>query len=95
MIAPDAREPVRTVRRSEARTRDAPMSFLVSRFEIVGHKTESVYRRYAIVDEAMQREAAARLDSWARMPHQQSVTGEVTQLPKAASRKTGTATRAV
>jgi hypothetical protein len=31
---------------------------------IVGHKTESIYRRYAIVDEAMQREAAARLDAW-------------------------------
>jgi hypothetical protein len=26
---------------------------------IVGHKTESIYRRYAIVDEVMQREAAA------------------------------------
>ena len=32
---------------------------------IVGHKTESIYRRYAIVDEAMQREAAARLDAFA------------------------------
>jgi hypothetical protein len=31
---------------------------------IVGHKTESIYRRYAIVDEAMQREAAHRLDAW-------------------------------
>jgi hypothetical protein len=35
---------------------------------MVGHKTESIYRRYAIVDEAMQREAAARLDSWALTP---------------------------
>jgi hypothetical protein len=26
-------------------------------------RTESIYRRYAIVDEAMQREAAARLDT--------------------------------
>ena len=32
---------------------------------MVGHKTESIYRRYAIVDEAMHREAAAKLDSWA------------------------------
>jgi hypothetical protein len=32
---------------------------------MVGHKTESIYRRYAIVDEAMQREAAVRLDIWA------------------------------
>lgn len=31
---------------------------------MVGHKTESIYRRYAIVDEAMQREAAARLDAF-------------------------------
>jgi len=33
--------------------------------KMVGHKTESIYRRYAIVDEAMHREAAARLDAWA------------------------------
>jgi integrase len=32
----------------------------------IGHKTESIYRRYAIVDEAMHREAAARLDAWQR-----------------------------
>jgi hypothetical protein len=32
---------------------------------IVGHKTESIYLRYAIVDEAMHREAAAKLDVWA------------------------------
>jgi integrase len=31
---------------------------------MVGHKTESIYRRYAIVDEAMHREAAERLDAW-------------------------------
>jgi integrase len=29
--------------------------------QMVGHKTESVYRRYAIVDEAMMREGAAKL----------------------------------
>ncbi|HXG86745.1 MAG TPA: tyrosine-type recombinase/integrase [Vicinamibacterales bacterium] len=32
---------------------------------MVGHKTEAIYRRYAIVDEAMHREAAAKLDAWA------------------------------
>jgi hypothetical protein len=31
---------------------------------MVGHKTESIYRRHAIVDEQMHREAAAKLDSW-------------------------------
>lgn len=31
---------------------------------MVGHETESIYRRYAIVDESMHREAAALLDSW-------------------------------
>ncbi len=30
----------------------------------VGHKTESIYRRYAIVDEQMLREAAEKLDAW-------------------------------
>jgi len=29
--------------------------------KMVGHKTESVYRRYAIVDEGMLREGAAKL----------------------------------
>ena len=33
---------------------------------MVGHKTESIYRRYAIVDEAMTREAAAKLNDYAR-----------------------------
>jgi integrase len=32
---------------------------------MVGHKTESIYRRNAIVDEAMHREASAKLDVWA------------------------------
>lgn len=31
---------------------------------MVGHKTESIYRRYAIVDEAMHREAAEKLNVW-------------------------------
>src|SRR5687767_15154875 len=30
----------------------------------VGHKTEAIYKRYAIVDEAMHTEAAAKLDAW-------------------------------
>jgi len=47
---------------------------------IVGHKTESIYRRYAIVDEAMQREAAARLDPWMAAPRAAPSTATVTAL---------------
>jgi hypothetical protein len=32
---------------------------------MVGHKTDSIYRRYAIVDEAMTHEAAAKLNDYA------------------------------
>jgi hypothetical protein len=35
---------------------------------IVGHKTESIYRRHAIVDEAMQKEAATRIDAFLSAP---------------------------
>lgn len=55
---------VHDMRRSAVRTFEragVPRSVAMS---IVGHKTESIYRRYAIVDEAMQREAAVRLDAW-------------------------------
>jgi hypothetical protein len=52
---------------------------------IVGHKTESIYRRYAIVDEGMQREAAARLDVWASGPQRDQKAGTVaTFTPKTA-----------
>ena len=54
---------VHDMRRSAVRTFEragVPRSVAMS---IVGHKTESIYRRYAIVDEAMQREAAARPDA--------------------------------
>jgi integrase len=57
---------IHDMRRSAVRTFEragVPRSVAMS---IVGHKTESIYRRYAIVDEAMQREAAARLDAWIR-----------------------------
>jgi integrase len=47
---------------------------------IVGHKTESIYRRKAIVDEAMQREAAARLDAWMAAPPAAPSTATVTAL---------------
>jgi len=34
--------------------------------KIVGHKTESIYRRYAITDEAMLQEADAKLSAFHR-----------------------------
>ncbi len=46
---------------------------------MVGHKTESIYRRYAIVDSAMQREAAAKLDAWREDQQAKAPTGQVQQ----------------
>ena len=34
--------------------------------KLVGHKTESIYRRYAITDEAMLQEAGAKLSAFHR-----------------------------
>lgn len=45
--------------------------------QMVGHKTESIYKRYAIVDAAMLREAAVRLDAWAQAPQPSVSTGTV------------------
>lgn len=45
---------------------------------MVGHKTEAIYRRYAIVDEAMHREAAAKLDAWAEKQTGTEARGQVT-----------------
>jgi hypothetical protein len=49
---------------------------------LVGHKTESIYRRYAIVDETMQREAAKRLDAWLVTSSPLRSAGTVTVLEK-------------
>jgi hypothetical protein len=71
---------IHDMRRSAVRTFEragVPRSVAMS---IVRHKTESIYRRYAIVDEAMQREAAARLDAWLAIPSQAPSTGTVTAL---------------
>ena len=50
------RSAVRSLERS-----GVPRSVAMS---MVGHKTEAIYRRYAIVDEAMLREGGARLDAF-------------------------------
>ena len=71
---------VHDMRRSAVRTFEragVPRSVAMS---IVGHKTESIYRRYAIVDEAMQREAAARLDAWMSAPPAAPPTAKITAL---------------
>src|SRR6266478_10086584 len=44
---------------------------------MVGHRTESIYRRYAIVDEAMLREGAAKLSVF----HQGQQPASVVRLP--------------
>ncbi len=76
---------IHDMRRSAVRTFERsgmPRSVAMS---IVGHKTESIYRRYAIVDEAMQREAVARLDAYLGTLAPPSETGTVsTFMPKAA-----------
>ena len=51
--------------------------------QMVGHKTESIYRRYAIVDEAMHREGAAKLDAWAKLQAKSDDMGQVKQFKKA------------
>lgn len=52
------------MRRSAVRTLERSGVPRSTAMAMVGHKTESIYRRYAIVDEAMHREAAAKLDTW-------------------------------
>lgn len=83
---------VHDMRRSAVRTFEragVPRSLAMS---IVGHKTESIYRRYAIVNEAMQREAAARLDAWMAVPATATPTSTVTPL-RQGSRRRGRVTR--
>ena len=81
---------VHDMRRSAVRTFEragVPRSAAMS---MVGHKTESIYRRYAIVDEAMQREAAARLNAFTAALQSGKQTGTV----KTFRPKVGKATRA-
>jgi integrase len=49
---------------------------------MVGHETESIYRRYAIVDEAMHREAAVMLDDWRSQDGKQPSSGKVKQFKR-------------
>jgi integrase len=81
---------VHDMRRSSVRTFEragVPRSAAMS---MVGHKTESIYRRYAIVDETMQREAAARLDAWIGVSSPAASTGTVAAFKKRKHLKSGT-----
>lgn len=51
-------------RRSAVRTLERSGVPRSTAMAMVGHKTESIYQRYAIVDEQMHREAAAKLNTW-------------------------------
>ena len=48
--------------------------------QMVGHQAESIYRRYAIVDESMPREAAALLDDFANKQRAKAVAERKGQL---------------
>jgi hypothetical protein len=52
---------------------------------MVGHKTESIYRRYAIVDEAMLREGALKLATYHDGAHEDAVaSGKVVTIGRKA-----------
>ena len=79
---------VHDMRRSAVRTFEragVPRSAAMS---MVGHKTESIYRRHAIVDEAMQREAAARLDAFTAAPQSSKQTGRISTFRPTAAKVT-------
>jgi integrase len=55
---------IHDLRRSAVRTLERASVPRSTAMALVGHKTESIYRRYAIQDEAMLREGAAKLDAY-------------------------------
>ena len=48
--------------------------------QLIGHKTESVYRRYAIVDASMLKDAAAQLDAYHAVEKQKAAAERRGQL---------------
>jgi hypothetical protein len=44
--------------------------------KMVGHKTESIYRRYAIADERSMKESAKKLDQFFAIDQQQTETSK-------------------
>src|SRR5262245_48805513 len=77
---------VHDMRRSAVRTFEragVPRSAAMS---MVGHKTEAIYRRYAIVDEAMQKEAATPIDAWTGSPQPEGRTSRIVRIQKLTAR---------
>ena len=60
------RSTVRNLERANVSRSDA--------MKMVGHKTESIYRRYAIADERSMKEAAAKLDEFLAIDQQPTET---------------------
>ena len=52
---------------------------------MVGHKTESVYRRYAIVEEGMLNEAGVKLQTF--YDNVKAAPGSVVRFPRARARR--------
>jgi integrase len=75
-------------RRSAVRTLERSSVPRSTAMAMVGHKTESIYRRYAIVDEQMHREAAAKLDAWANGQQAQADAARKGQVKRFKKRKT-------
>jgi integrase len=73
-------------RRSAVRTLERSGVPRSTAMAMVGHKTESIYRRYAIVDEQMHREAAAKLDAWASDQQAKAAAERKGQLKRFAKR---------
>jgi len=76
-------------RRSAVRTLERSGVPRSTAMAMVGHKTESIYRRYAIVDEAMHREAAAKLDAWTDDQQAKSKAARTGQLKRFKKRQAG------
>jgi hypothetical protein len=81
---------VHDMRRSAVRTFERASEPRSVAMSIVGHKTEPIYRRYPIVGEAMQREAAVRLDACLAAPRAASTTATVAALRRASRSRSRT-----
>lgn len=70
-------------RRTAVRSLERASVPRTSSMKMVGHKTESIYRRYAIQDEVMLREAAAKLEAWTTAQTPTPPKGQLAAFPTA------------